>query len=87
MGFKDLIIQLDAGKYNEFLEKALSGFDVFGLGLSLLYMTTYSEGKMNTAFITKMDDLCLSMMTPNVFARLSGEQAAAEYNNIIAEFL
>jgi serine/threonine protein kinase len=85
MGFKDLILQIQPKEYNGFLEKALDGFDVFGFGLTLLFTVTRSEKMMHPGFVSRMDDLCLKMMTPNLYVRLSVEQAASEYDTIIAE--
>jgi hypothetical protein len=87
MGFRDLILQIQPKGYNDYLEKALAGFDVFGFGLTLLFTVTRSEKMMKPEFVDRIDNLCLRMMTPNVYVRFTVEQAAAEYNNIIAQLL
>jgi serine/threonine protein kinase len=84
MGFKDLILQLQPGNYNDFLQKALSGFDVFGLGFTLLYVVSRFEPYMKPNMVSQLDDLFFRMMTPNVFVRLTAEQSLAEYNKIMS---
>jgi hypothetical protein len=84
MGWKDLFMNIQAENYSVFLEKTLNGFDVFGFGLTLIYVLSRLRKWMKPEVVKKMNELCFRMMTPNVFVRLSIEEVAAEYDKIIA---
>jgi hypothetical protein len=84
MGWKDLFMNIQTENYSVFLEKTLNGFDVFGFGLTLIYVLSRVRKWMKPDVVKKMNGLFFRMMTPNVFVRLSIEEVAAEYDKIIA---
>lgn len=83
-GFKELINKLPANGYANFLDVSLKGFDVFGLGLTLMYVLSRTKQMLDPKSITLMDDLFFRMMTPNIYARLSIEEATKEYEKVLA---
>jgi serine/threonine protein kinase len=81
--FRDLLI--NPGSFDTYLEKALTGFDVFGLGFTLLYVLGRVKLQMEVRTVQAMENLFLKMMTPNVYKRLTISQALTEYKKIISQ--
>jgi hypothetical protein len=69
----------------DFLNKSLTTFDVFGLGLSLTYVLSRVKDKMDAVVVNSMYDLFFNMMTPNVFTRYSAERALLEYDKVLSQ--
>jgi serine/threonine protein kinase len=84
-GFDDLLMAVKPENYFDFLNKSLSTFDVFGLGLSLTYVLSRVKDKMDTAVVNSMYDLFFNMMTPNVFTRYSAERSLLEYDKVLSK--
>ena len=82
-GFRELI--LEPGNYDDFLKRVLSGFDVFGLGLTLMYVLVRVKSHMGMRTVNAMESLFFRMMTPNIYKRVSIGQALTEYEKIIRE--
>ena len=85
MAWRDLLLSISKENYNEFLDKTLYGFDMFGLGLSFLYILSRVKQFMPPNVVNSMNELFFKMMTPNVFVRIKVEDALNEYERIIAE--
>ena len=81
--FRELLLK--PGTFDTFLEKSLVGFDVFGLGFTLLYVLSRVKLWMEVKTVLALEELFLKMMTPNVYKRLSITQALDEYKKIIAD--
>ena len=73
------------GSFNTYLDRALAGFDVFGLGFTLMYILARVKPWMEVRTVQAMESLFLKMMTPNVYKRVTITQALAEYQKIISE--
>lgn len=84
-GFDDLLMAIKPENYEEFLKKSLSTFDVFGLGLSLMFVLSRVKKMMDGVVVNEMYNLCFNMMTPNVFARYSIERALLEYDKVLSK--
>jgi serine/threonine protein kinase len=87
--WRDLLMSIQPNSiqpnnYEDFLTKTIYGFDVFGFGLSMMYVLSRLQQFMKPEIVTKMDDLFFRMMTPNVFVRITAEQARDEYKMIVA---
>ena len=82
-GFKLLVAKLPSGGYSTFLDASLKGFDVFGLGFTLLYVLSRTRKWLDAKVGAELDELFFKMMTPDVFSRLTIEQAIVEYERII----
>jgi serine/threonine protein kinase len=81
-GFEDLFMSIRVENYAEFLSKSLRTFDVYGLGLSFLYVLNRVKKFMDAKVVSEVYELCFNMMTPNVFARYTVERALLEYDKI-----
>jgi hypothetical protein len=84
-GFDDLLMAVKPENYVDFLNKSLTTFDVFGLGLSLTYVLSRVKDKMDADVVNSMYDLFFNMMTPNVFTRYSAERALLEYDKVLSK--
>ena len=81
--FRELLVK--PGSFDTYLDKALAGFDVFGLGFTLMYVLARVKPWMEVRTVQAMEELFFRMMTPNVYKRLTATQALAEYQRIIEE--
>lgn len=79
--FRELLLK--PGTFNTFLDKSLAGFDVFGLGFTLMYVLARVKQWMDVRTVSAMEDLFFKMITPNVYKRLTISQALSEYQKII----
>jgi hypothetical protein len=79
--FRELLLK--PGTFNTFLDKSLAGFDVFGLGFTLMYVLSRVKPWMDVRTISAMEDLFFKMLTPNVYKRLTISQALSQYQKII----
>ena len=81
--FRELLLK--PGTFNTFLDKSLAGFDVYGLGFTLMYVLARVKPWMEVRTVEAMEDLFLKMMTPNVYKRATATQALTEYQKILSE--
>lgn len=81
MEFRELLLK--PGSFDNYLNKALAGFDVFGLGFTLMYVLARVKPWMELRTVQAMEALFLKMMTPNVYKRVTITQALTEYQKII----
>jgi serine/threonine protein kinase len=79
--FRELLLK--PGTFNTFLDKSLAGFDVFGLGFTLMYVLSRVKPWMDVRTVSAMEDLFFKMLTPNVYKRLTISQALSQYQKII----
>jgi hypothetical protein len=80
--FRELLLK--PGSFDNFLDKSMAGFDVFGLGFTLLYVLARVKPWMEVRTVLFMETLFFKMMTPNVYKRLTITQALAEYQKILS---
>jgi len=85
MAWKELLLSIQLDKYDYFLIKTIEGFDLFGFGLSLMYVLSRLKPFMKIEIVKKLDDLFFKMMTPNIFVRITIEEALVEYTNIVED--
>lgn len=81
--FRELLVK--PGSFDTYLDKALAGFDVFGLGFTLMYVLARVKPWMEVRTVQAMEELFFRMMTPNVYKRATATQALAEYQKILSE--
>lgn len=81
--WRDLLMSIQPNNYDDFLKKTIYGFDVFGFGLSMMYVLSRVRQFMKPDMVKQVDDLFFRMMTPNIFVRITAEQANEEYKKII----
>jgi len=81
--WSNLFMAIKPGVYSEFLQKTLDTFDMVGFGMTLMYVLSRVKRFMKRSIVKKMDDLFFRMLSPNVFERLTIDEAMAEYSKII----
>jgi len=81
-GFEDLLRSIRLENYEAFLNSSLRTFDVYGLGLSFLYVLNKVKKWMDAKVVAQVYELCFNMMTPNVFMRYNIDMALLEYDKI-----
>ncbi len=81
--FANMILNdLTATNYNEFLKKTVDAIDVYGVGLTFLFVLQYFEGYMPDDIVRKMRRLFQYAAHPNVFLRPSPEKMLSDYDAI-----
>jgi len=70
--------------YNFLLDKSFETYDVYGLGLSLLYVLENTKHLTDENVYLNLKQLFYSMMRPNLIKRLSIEEAIERYNDILS---
>jgi len=83
--FEDLIMAVKPENYMDFLNKSLTTFDVFGLGLSITFVLSRVKKYMDTGVVEQLYELAFNMMTPNVFTRYSIDRALLEYDKVLSK--
>lgn len=83
--WKDLLMSIQPNKYELFLNETIYGFDTFGFGISLMYILIRVQPFMNPMTVDKLKNLFFKMITPNIFTRITIEDAAIEYETILAD--
>ena len=71
--------------YDNFMEKSIKTIDVYGIGMSFLYVLNAFESKMNPTTADSLRDLFNNMITPRVSLRYNADEALSRYESILAE--
>jgi serine/threonine protein kinase len=72
--------------YDAFLQKSVETIDVYGVGLSFLYVLKRFAYKMDPKIVADLNELFLNMITPRVSLRYSADVALNRYEAIIESF-
>ena len=75
--------------HDAFYKEAGDKFDVYQLGLVMMYLLRLFEDALREKHAAQFDDLfrlCYRMMTPNMFERATAKEAESEYAAIVAKF-
>jgi serine/threonine protein kinase len=74
---------LKSTNYNDFLKKTIDTIDVYGVGLSFLYVLQYFAKYMPEDIATRMQWLFRSAIHPDVFQRATPETLLSAYDEIM----
>lgn len=74
---------LRAETYDAFVKKSIETVDVYGVGLSFLYVLNKFAFKMDPKLVADLRELFLNMITPRVSLRYSADVALNRYEAII----
>ena len=77
---------LQAETYDAFIQKSVETIDLYGVGLSFLYVLAYFQKKMDPKLVIELRKLFMNMITPRVSERISVEDALNQYEKIIESF-
>jgi serine/threonine protein kinase len=78
-----ILDDLTPTNYNEFLQKSIDTIDVYGVGLSFLYVLQYFAKYMPEDIATRMQWLFRSAIHPDVFQRATPETLLSAYDEIM----
>ena len=76
-------MQINVDNYNNFLNKALDTFDVYGLGLSFMHVLEKTQHLISKSFYDILNNLFSNMMTANLDKRLLINDVLNEYEKIL----
>ena len=72
--------------HDTFLKEAIDTIDVYGLGLSLMYVLTRVNELMKPNIIKKLHELFMEMVQPDIRFRINTDSALRKYESIIQTF-
>ncbi len=65
--------------YDNFVKRSLETFDIYGLGLSYIYILKYSKHLINLKLYRKLENIFLHMITADLFNRYNIEDCLKNY--------
>lgn len=74
---------LKSDTYDQFVKKSMDTTDVFGVGLTFLYVLNHFDSKMDPKLVTNLRVLFHHMVLPRVSLRLSATDALNRYEAIL----
>lgn len=69
--------------YDNFVNKSLETFDLYGLGISLFLLVNSCRHLFKKTFIKKLTTLCYYITTPNLTKRYDIQSALKKYEEIL----
>jgi len=75
-----ILDDLTTTNYNEFLQKSIDTIDVYGVGLTFLYLLRYFEGYMPETVVLRMRAAFKFAAHPNVFLRHTPETLLSDFD-------
>jgi len=69
--------------YDTFIKKSVETIDVYGVGLSFLYVLSHFSSKMDAKMVSELRELFWNMITPRVSLRYSADDALNRYEAIL----
>lgn len=78
-----LLYEMIPDKYNEFIKKSVKTLDVFGLGMTLIFLLNYCKPFINQSIFDLLETCFFQMTNPSVFNRLTIQDAYSKYENIL----
>ena len=77
------LLDIKSYTYDEFMEKSLNTFDLYGYGLCLLYSLRYCDIYLSDNLAEELYKLALDIADLNVFTRLTIEKAQEKFKSIL----
>jgi serine/threonine protein kinase len=71
------------GNYEAFLEKSLNTIDLFGVGITLKFMLSFSKSFFDSDKINALNECFFNMMRPSVVHRYNTQQAVDQFTKIM----
>lgn len=85
--FKDFMnfieYEIEPKNYEVFLEKSIKTIDLFGVGMTLQYILSYSTDYFDSKKISDLEECFFNMMRPSVMYRYTIEEAIDTFTQII----
>ena len=80
-----LLNDINDVSFENFIEKAFTTFDLYGVGLTLLHVLRNTKHLTNSNLYLQLDELFNSMISPNLIKRVDINGAIKQYENIIID--
>lgn len=77
--YHDLLKSLQTDQYMQFVERSIQSVDVYGLGLTLMYMLNHTRRFMPAEVVDKMEACFTRMTSANLANRYTISEAAVAY--------
>ena len=77
--------QIHKQSYKAFIQKSIQSVDLYGLGITILYMTTRMKHLMDKKLFKQMNDLAYKMIESQLSKRYTIEQVVSEYESILTD--
>ena len=81
-----LFVELKKHSYSQFLNKTMNTIDVYGLGISLMYVLNQTTHLIPNDMARELNDLFMKMLHFNVFKRIDSLTAKKRYETIISRY-
>jgi serine/threonine protein kinase len=78
-----IMLEREPGHFREFVASALNKFDIYGLGLTVVYMLRCCRDTVTPAFSDEMYELAYQMITPNIYSRVNVVTLSVKYTEIV----
>jgi serine/threonine protein kinase len=82
---KFLLTDINSYTFSQYITKAFDTFDLYGIGLSLMYVLHLTKHLITEKMYMKLNELLENIITPNLSKRLTIEEAIEQYENIVSE--
>ena len=86
-GIRRFLEQHGEWTYEHLVEKSLNTIDIFGVGISFMYVLKYAKPYMDPAFFDDMYPLVFRMMTPDLLERYTIGPLMTDYQNLLQKHI
>ena len=82
--FKDMLLyEMIPENYDTFINKSVKTLDVFGLGMSLLFILNYCKNFIHPTIVDLLETCFFQMTNPSVLNRFTIQEAYSNYESIL----
>ena len=87
LNYNETILESQNVSFNDFIKKSVDTFDLYGVGIAMLYMIKSSRHLLDTKFTDDVIELFLNCVTAQVYDRYTVDTTLSVYHNIIGNFM
>jgi len=83
--YQTLVIEMTMKNYQMFIKKSISSIDVYGFGITLLYILKKTKKLLNDQLYKELYILGINMVSAHLAERTTANYALSQYENILTE--
>jgi hypothetical protein len=83
--YQTLVIEMTMKNYQMFIKKSITSIDVYGLGITLLYILKNTKRLLKEQLYTDLHNLGLNMVNADLVKRVTADDALSQYETILTE--
>jgi serine/threonine protein kinase len=83
--YQTLVIEMTMKNYQMFIKKSITSIDVYGLGITLLYILKNTKRLVKEQLYTDLHNLGLNMVNADLVKRVTADDALSQYETILTE--